>query len=267
MSVFKTKQIFNYICIKAYISFYRCIHGWNIWNHVFMFLVMHTLCSWNEGSSHMMTRKTKVLIQHNDTCCLEGVTTEKGGINWLQVKSKCLSCSLSCIYFLKWRISSNTLCEKLKWQYNTRIHHAAKKDGIWWRRAESTSCAWYHIKSKCQDDQLLGLQIRNDSSPFSDSIAPFGFGGQPSMWTKEIGKCYHLWIMCCFFQDNGRQTVFVSYKQQCWSPFIDRYFASHSIFDWHILLQKYASVTSSICGKWSKIEAKWMLLCKQNMNS
>ena len=37
---------------------------------------------------------------------------------------------------------------------------------------------------------LLGLQIRNDSSPVSDSIAPFGFDGQPSMWTKEIGKCY-----------------------------------------------------------------------------
>jgi len=33
------------------------------------------------------------------------------------------------------------------------------------------------VKSKCQDDQLLGLQIRNDSSPFSDSIAPFRFGG------------------------------------------------------------------------------------------
>ena len=94
---------------------------------------------------------------------------------------------------------------------------------------------------------------------------------------KSVSAISHLWInlqlleklthMCCFFQDNGRQTVFVSYKQQCWSPFIDRYFASHSIFDWHILLQKYASVTSSICGKWSKIEAKWMLLCKQNMNS
>ena len=80
-----------------------------------------------------------------------------------------------------------------------------------------------HVTSKCQDDQLLRLQIRNDSSPFSDSIVPFGFVGQPSMWTKEIGKCYHLWInpqlleklthMCCFFQDNGRQTVFVSYKQ------------------------------------------------------
>ena len=50
------------------------------------------------------------------------------------------------------------------------------------------------------------------------------------MWTIEIGKYYHLWInpqlleklthMCCFSQDTGRQTVFVSYKQQCWSPFI-----------------------------------------------
>jgi len=89
---------------------------------------------------------------------------------------------------------------------------------------------------------------------------PFGFVGQPSMWTKEISKCYHLWInpqllekltdVCCFFQDNGRQTVFVTYKQQCWSPSFDRYFASHSIFNWHIILQKYASVTSSICGKW-----------------
>ena len=72
-----------------------------------------------------------------------------------------------------------------------------------------------------QDDQLLGL--RNDSSPFSDSIAPFRFGGQPSMRTKEIVKCYHLWInpQFCFFQDNGKQTVFVSYKQQHLSPFID----------------------------------------------
>ena len=37
------------------------------------------------------------------------------------------------------------------------------------------------VKSKCQDDQLLGLQIRNDSSPFSDSIAPFRFGGWPTI--------------------------------------------------------------------------------------
>ena len=82
-----------------------------------------------------------------------------------------------------------------------------------------------HVKRKCQDDQLLGLKTRNDSSHcFSDSKAPFGFGGQLSMWTKEIGKCYHLWInpqllekpthVCCFFQDNGRQTAFESYKQQ-----------------------------------------------------
>ena len=35
--------------------------------------------------------------------------------------------------------------------------------------------------SKCQDDQLLGLQVRNDSSPFSDSIAPFRFGGWPTI--------------------------------------------------------------------------------------
>ena len=38
------------------------------------------------------------------------------------------------------------------------------------------------VKSKCQDDQFLGLQIRNDSSPsFSDSIAPFRFGGWPTI--------------------------------------------------------------------------------------
>jgi len=43
-----------------------------------MFLVMHTLCSWIEGLTQMMTPKTKVIIQHNDTCGLE----EKGGINW-----------------------------------------------------------------------------------------------------------------------------------------------------------------------------------------
>ena len=58
-----------------------------------------------------------------------------------------------------------------------------------------------HVKSKCQDDQLLGLKIRNDSSPFSDSIiAPFRFGGQPLMRTKEIGKCYHLWITPQLFE-------------------------------------------------------------------
>ena len=32
------------------------------------------------------------------------------------------------------------------------------------------------VKSKCQDDQFLGLKLRNESSPFSDSIAPFRFG-------------------------------------------------------------------------------------------
>ena len=37
------------------------------------------------------------------------------------------------------------------------------------------------VKSKCQDDQLLGLQIRNDLSPFSDSTAPFRFGGWPTI--------------------------------------------------------------------------------------
>ena len=77
MTVFKTMQMFNYIYIYTFKSLYIHIHGWNIWNHVFMSLVMHTLCSWNEGSSHMMTRKTKVIKQHNDTCSLEGVTMEK----------------------------------------------------------------------------------------------------------------------------------------------------------------------------------------------
>ncbi len=33
------------------------------------------------------------------------------------------------------------------------------------------------LKSKSQDDQLLGLEIWNDLSPFNDSIAPFRFGG------------------------------------------------------------------------------------------
>jgi hypothetical protein len=63
------------------------------------------------------------------------------------------------------------------------------------------------------------------------------------MWTKEIAKCYHLWInpqllenlthVCCFFQDNGKQTVFVSYKQQQtrWSLFIDRYLLIQSSTD------------------------------------
>jgi hypothetical protein len=62
------------------------------------------------------------------------------------------------------------------------------------------------------------------------------------MRKKEIGKCYHLLInpqllekltnVCCFFQDNGRQAVFVSYKQQHhWSPFIDRYFLIQSSTD------------------------------------
>jgi len=38
-----------------------------------------------------------------------------------------------------------------------------------------------HVKSICQDDQLLRLQLRNDSSPFSDSIAPFRFGDWPTI--------------------------------------------------------------------------------------
>ena len=61
------------------------------------------------------------------------------------------------------------------------------------------------------------------------------------MRAKEIGKCYHLWInpqlleklthVCCFFQDNGGQTIFVSYRQQRWSPLIDRYFLIQSSTD------------------------------------
>ena len=43
------------------------------------------------------------------------------------------------------------------------------------------SIASRFVKIKCQDDQLLRLQIRNDSSPFSDSIAPFRFDGWPTI--------------------------------------------------------------------------------------
>ena len=117
------------------------------------------------------------------------------------------------------------------------------------RRAESTSwlciASRFVVKSKCQEDQLLGLQRRIDLSPFSDSIAPFRFGGwlanHQCGQKKSVSAISHLWVnpqlleklthMCCFFQDNGRQTVFVTYKQQCWSPSFDRYFASHSIFN------------------------------------
>ena len=96
------------------------------------------------------------------------------------------------------------------------------------------------------------------------------------MWPKEIGKCYHLWInpklleklthvVCCFFfQDNGKQTVFVSYKQQRWSLFIDRYLFNVQLTHY---LQKDASATSSICGKWSKMHVVvWAKHEKVTMN-
>jgi hypothetical protein len=118
-----------------------------------------------------------------------------------------------------------------------------------------------HVKSKCQNDQLLVLQIRNNSSPFSDSIVPFRFGGQ-TMRTKEICKCYHRSLdqsttvrktdtCMLLLQDNCRQTVFVtSYKQlQHWSPFIDRYFLIQSSTDTFLYTNMHQPVTSSICGK------------------
>ena len=39
---------------------------------------MHTLCSWNEGLTQMMTRKTKVIIQHNDEWLLRRAASIDG---------------------------------------------------------------------------------------------------------------------------------------------------------------------------------------------
>jgi hypothetical protein len=78
-------------------------------------------------------------------------------------------------------------------------------------------------------------------------IVPFQwFNSSFSIWwlanhqcgqKKSVSAISHIWInpqlleklthMCCFFQDNGRQTVFVSYKQQCWN----QYFVIQSSYD------------------------------------
>jgi len=71
------------------------------------------------------------------------------------------------------------------------IHHAAKKEWIWWAEKGGINklcIVSQHVKSICQDDQLLRLQLRNDSSPFSDSIAPFRFGGWPTINVDKINR-------------------------------------------------------------------------------
>ena len=184
----------------------------------------------------------------------------------------------SCIHFLKWRISSNTWCEKLKWQYSTI--RMSEYDGEGWNQQA------VHSITVCQE-QMPRWSIAGITN--TEWLVPFQwFNSSFSIWwlanhqcgqKKSVSTISYLWInpqllekltqMCCFFQDsNGRQTVFVSYKQQqhC-SPFIDWYFLIQSSNDKFFYRNMHQFLTSSICGKWSKIEAKCMLLCTQNMNS
>ena len=60
------------------------------------------------------------------------------------------------------------------------------------------------VKSKCRDDQFLGLQLRNDSSPFSDSIAPFRFGDWPT-----INGCGQKKSVCAAYQPSSDQSTTV----------------------------------------------------------
>ena len=188
---------------------------------------MHTLCSWIEGLTQMMTRKTKVIIKHNERY----LRLRREGRNQLMVSQEQMP-----FMFLVMLHPLPEMKDLKQQKTEVTIHHAAKKEWIWWAEKGGINklcIVSQHVTSICQDDQLLRLQLRNDWSPFSDSIAPFRFGGWPTIngcgQKKSVSAAYqHLWInlqlleklthMCFFYQDNGRQTVFVSYKQQCWSP-------------------------------------------------
>ena len=66
------------------------------------------------------------------------------------------------------------------------------------------SIASRFVKIKCQDDQLLRLQLQNDSSPFSDSIAPFRFGEWPT-----INGCGQKKSVCAAYQPSLDQSTTV----------------------------------------------------------
>ena len=164
------------------------MHGWNIWNHVFMwFLVMHSLCSWIEGLTQMMTPITKVIIKHNERY----LRLRREGRNQLMVSQEQMP-----FVFLVMLHPLPEMKDLKQRKTEVTIHHAAKKEWIWWAEKGGINklcIVSQHVKSICQDDQLLRLQWRNDSSPFSDSIAPFRFGDWPTIngcgQKKSVSKC------------------------------------------------------------------------------
>ena len=116
MSVFKTVQMFKHMYtfkLLTNLYIYVLLHGWNIWNHFFMFLVMHSLCSWNEGLSHMMTRKTKLIIQHNDNCGLEENAESIDG------KSRANDFHVPCHASTSWNEGSQATNDAKNWSDNT----------------------------------------------------------------------------------------------------------------------------------------------------
>ena len=149
---------------------------------------MHTLCSWIEGLTQMMTRKTKVIIKHNERY----LRLRREGRNQLMVSQERMP-----FMFLVMLHTLPEMKDLKQRKTEVTIHHAAKnKEWIWWAEKGGINklcIVSQHVKSICQDDQLLRLQLRNDSSPcfqwFNSSFSIWWLANHQWLWTKEIGKC------------------------------------------------------------------------------
>ena len=143
-----------------------------------MFLVMHTtLCSWNEGLTQMMTRKTKVIIKHNERY----LRLRREGRNQLMVSQEQMPFMFLVMLhlLLKWRISSNTWCEKLKWQYSTI--RMSEYDG------EGRNQQAVHSITVCQE-QMPGWSIAGIKN--IEWLVPFQwFNSSFSIWWLVNHQC------------------------------------------------------------------------------
>jgi len=117
----------------------------NLYIHVFMaetFEIMFscslsciaTLCSWNEGLTQMMTRKTKVIIKHNERY----LRLRREGRNQLMVSQEQMPFMF--LVMLHPLPQMKDLKQHMMRKTEVTIQHD-KNEWIWWRRAESTSCA------------------------------------------------------------------------------------------------------------------------------
>ena len=103
--------------LSNYANVQLCIHLNFLQIFIYMYSWLKHLKSCFHVPCHAYTLLLNWIINTDDDAENESDNTAQWYL-WLRREGR-NQLMVSCIHFLKWRISSNTWCEKLKWQYST----------------------------------------------------------------------------------------------------------------------------------------------------